>query len=316
MTLLYDSPCFLDHETGHHPECADRIRLIPGRLEQAGLAAQCRRPQFKPVSRARLARVHSPAYIDEIWAYAKSGGGYIEADTVVSPASYDVALMAAGCVCNAVERILHGEDTQGLCLVRPPGHHAMINHAMGFCLFNNIAVAARLAVDVLELDRVLIVDWDIHHGNGTQATFWEEPRVGFFSIHRWPFYPGTGDADETGHGRGLGYTLNTPIEFGTSRADYLSIFKDNLDGFAAKIKPQLVLLSAGFDAHRLDPVGNLGLETEDFAMLTNRVLDVADTYAGGRFVSVLEGGYDPEVMADCVEVHLAEMLKRGRMLST
>ena len=154
----------------------------------------------------------------------------------------------------------------------------MVNHAMGFCIFNNIAVAARLAVDVLELDRVLIVDWDIHHGNGTQATFWEEPKVGFLSIHRWPFYPGTGDADETGGGRGLGTTLNLPVEYGTPREDYLALFRDNLERFAAKIKPQLVLLSAGFDTHRLDPVGDLGLETEDFVPLTNLVLDVADAY--------------------------------------
>jgi acetoin utilization deacetylase AcuC-like enzyme len=309
MTLLYCPPCFLDHETGGHPERADRIRHLPERLAQAGLSQQCVAPEFKPASRQWIARVHSPAYIDEVWAYAKSGGGYIESDTVVSPASYDVALMAAGSVCDAVQRIVRGEDTRGLCLVRPPGHHAMVNHAMGFCLFNNAAVAARLAIDSLGLDRVLIVDWDIHHGNGTQATFWEEPRVGFLSIHRWPFYPGTGDADETGGGRGLGATLNLPIEFGTSREDYLAAFADNLEAFAAKINPQLVLLSAGFDAHRLDPVGNLGLETEDYIPLTRLVLDVAGSYAGGRCVSVLEGGYDPKLLADCVELHLAEMVK-------
>jgi acetoin utilization deacetylase AcuC-like enzyme len=312
MTLLYNSPSFLDHETGGHPERADRIRKIPERLLAAGLTEQCRTPEFKPVSRQRLARVHSPSYIDEVWAYAKSGGGYIESDTVVSPATYDVAMLAAGSACDAVERLLRGEDASALCLVRPPGHHAMINHAMGFCIFNNVAVAARLAVDVLGLERVLIVDWDIHHGNGTQAAFWEEPKVGFLSIHRWPFYPGSGDADETGGGRGLGTTLNLPIEYGTPREDYMAIFRDNLDKFAAKLKPQLVLVSAGFDTHRLDPVGDLGLETEDFIPLTDAVLDVADTYSDGRLVSVLEGGYAPDVVADCVAVHLAQMLKRSR----
>jgi acetoin utilization deacetylase AcuC-like enzyme len=311
MTLLYCPPCFLDHETGNHPERADRIRHLPERLAAEGLSARCRVPDVQPASRQRLARVHSPAYIDEVWAYAKSGGGYIEADTVVSPASYDVALMAAGSVCDAVERLVRGEDTQALCLVRPPGHHAMVNRAMGFCIFNNIAVAARLAIDVLGLERVLIVDWDIHHGNGTQAAFWEDPKVGFLSIHRWPFYPGTGDSDETGGGRGLGTTLNLPVEFGTPREDYLALFGDSLEEFAAKMQPQLVLLSAGFDAHRLDPVGNLGLETEDFVPLTNLVLDVADTYAGGKIVSVLEGGYDPKILGDCVAVHLSEMLKRS-----
>ena len=311
MTLLYSAPCFLNHETGTHPECAERIRGIPERLRRSGLAARCREPEFKPVARQNLTQVHAAAYVDEIWAYAKSGGGYIESDTIVSPASYDVALMAAGAVCDAVARLMRGEDRQGLCLVRPPGHHALANRAMGFCLFNNVAVAARLAIDVLGLYRVLIVDWDIHHGNGTQATFWEDPQVGFLSIHRFPFFPGTGAADETGAGRGLGTTLNLPIKYGTSRQTYLAAFADSLEKFAARIKPQLVLLSAGFDAHRLDPIGDLGLETEDFVPLTNLVLDVADTYAGGKFVSVLEGGYDPAILADCVELHLAEMLKRG-----
>jgi len=312
VALLYCPPCFLDHATGHHPESADRIRGIPARLEKAGLLQQCTQPDFKPVTRKRLARVHSPAYIDEIWAFAKSGGGDIEADTVVSPASYDVALMAAGAVCDAVERIVRGVDSHGLCLVRPPGHHALVNRAMGFCLFNNVAVAARLAIDSLGLDRVLIVDWDVHHGNGTQAAFWEDPQIGFLSIHRWPFYPGTGDADETGAGRGLGYTLNLPVEFGTPRKTYLDRFQNNLEKFAAKLKPQLVLISAGFDTHRIDPVGNLGLETEDFIPLTNLTLDVADTYANGRIVSVLEGGYNPSTLEDCIIVHLEEMLKREK----
>ena len=188
----------------------------------------------------------------------------------------------------------------------------MVDHAMGFCLFNNVAVGAQLAIDGFALDRLLIVDWDIHHGNGTQATFWEDPRVGFLSIHRWPFYPGTGAADETGGGRGLGFTVNLPTEFGTPRKDYLDGFRNALERFAAKVRPQFVFLSAGFDAHRLDPVGNLGLETEDFLPLTNLVLDVADTFAGGRMVSVLEGGYDPQILADCVALHLAEMLKRSK----
>lgn len=310
MTLLYYHPCFLDHETGLHPERAARIRGIPGRLEQSGVHAQLSHPTWKPVTRSRLGRTHALRYIDEVWAYAKSGGGEIESDTVVSPASYDVALMAAGAACDAVERLVRGEDRQAVCLVRPPGHHAVTSHAMGFCLFNNIAVAAKTAVDELGLDRVLIVDWDIHHGNGTQFMFWEDPRVGFLSIHRSPFYPGTGDEDETGGGAGLGTKLNLPVPFGITRHDYLTLLRDSLDRFAAQIRPQLVLVSAGFDTHRCDPVGDLGLEVEDFAPLTNAVLDVADMYAGGKLVSILEGGYDPEILGECVELHLREMLKR------
>ena len=310
MTLLYTDPCFLKHETGYHPERAERIRGLPGRLQQSGLAGRCRRVEFEPISRRRLTRLHAPTYVDQIWAMAKSGGGSADPDTVVSPDSFDVARMAAGAVCDAAERLVRGEDTQALCLVRPPGHHALPNRAMGFCLFNNIALAARLAVDELALDRVLIVDWDIHHGNGTQAAFWEDPRVGFLSIHRWPFYPGTGRADETGEGPGLGTIRNLPVEFGISRNDYLEAFSHELGQFAAKIRPQLVLLSAGFGGHCQDPVGDLGLQTEDFGAMTNAVLDVAAVHAGGKLLSVLEGGYDPQVLADCVELHLSEMVER------
>jgi acetoin utilization deacetylase AcuC-like enzyme len=175
-----------------------------------------------------------------------------------------------------------------------------------------VALATVTAIDELEVDRVLIVDWDIHHGNGTHHTFWEDPRVGFLSIHRYPFYPGTGHEDETGGGRGAGTVLNLPVEFGISREDYLAMFGDALDRFATQIKPDLIFISAGFDTHREDPVGSLGLETEDFATLTNTVLDVADAHAAGRVISVLEGGYNPPVLADCLDVHLAEMVKRSK----
>jgi acetoin utilization deacetylase AcuC-like enzyme len=310
LTLLYCDPRFLQHETGLHPERADRIRQLPQRLEEQGLAQRCRRVDWRPISRLRLGRVHSASYADEVRLVAKSGGGELDADTIVSPSSYDVALLAAGSVCDAVERVLHGDDSQALCLVRPPGHHALIDRAMGFCLFNNVAIAATVAIEEYSVDRVLILDWDIHHGNGTQATFWHDPRVGFLSIHRWPFYPGTGLADETGDGDALGTTLNLPVPFGISRKEYLALLADSLERFAAKLKPELVFVSAGFDTHARDPVGNLGLETEDFAELTNMVLDAAQAHAGGRVISVLEGGYHPEALADSVEVHLAEMLRR------
>ncbi|MBN1590061.1 MAG: histone deacetylase [Pirellulales bacterium] len=310
MTLLYNESCFLQHETGDHPESAERIRRIPARLAVSGLDCRCQRPTWEPVARRRLTAVHATRYVDEVWSLAKSGGGEIGRETIVSPCSYDVALLAAGCACDATERLIRGEDRRALCVVRPPGHHALTNHAMGFCLFNNVAIAAHMAVYEFRLDRVLIVDWDIHHGNGTQATFWNDPRVGFLSIHRWPFFPGTGAADETGGGPGLGTTLNLPISVGITRREYLDRFGDALDAFAAKIKPQLVLISAGFDAHRGDPIGQFILETEDFIPLTNRVLDVADTWAEGRTVSLLEGGYDPQLNADCVAAHLGEMVRR------
>jgi acetoin utilization deacetylase AcuC-like enzyme len=310
MTLLYLDDRFLNHQTGNHPERAERLRAIAARLAAAGLDARCRRPEWGPVSGPRLRRVHTARYVEEVWALAKSGGGEIDADTVVGPLSFDVALLAVGAVCDAAARLLRGEDRRALCLVRPPGHHALAGRGMGFCLFNNVAVAARLALDEFQLDRVLVVDWDVHHGNGTQAVFWEEPRVGFLSIHRWPFYPGTGAAEETGGGPAVGTKLNLPVAFGTPRKEYLTRFADGLERLAAKIKPQLLLLSAGFDAHRLDPIGSLGLETEDYQPLTTLVLDAADAYCGGKVVSVLEGGYNPEVMAECVALHLQEMLAR------
>ena len=231
MTLLYHNPSFRKHETGAHPERADRIRQIVPRLKANGMFARCGHPTWEPASRRQLTRVRAARYIDEVWAICKSGGGELDVDTVASPASYDVALLAAGAVCDAAQRVVRGEDSNALCLVRPPGHHALPRRAMGFCIFNNVAVAALAAVEELGLDRVLIVDWDVHHGNGTQYTFWEDPRVGFLSIHRWPFFPGTGRADETGGGDGLGATMNLPVEFGTPRKEYLVAIHRRLGPF-------------------------------------------------------------------------------------
>ena len=246
MTLLYSDPRFLDHDTRRgHPERAERLRQITAELEASGIAARCTRPEWQPAEREAIERVHEAAYVDAIEDLAARGGGRPDPDTVVSPASFDVARLAAGAACDAVERVLAGEDRTALCVVRPPGHHALAHRAMGFCLFNNVAIAARLATDKHELDRVLVVDWDVHHGNATQDTFYSDGRVGFFSIHRWPFYPGTGASDETGTGAGLGATLNLPVEFGTPREAYLDHFRRELEAFAARIKPQLVLVERG-----------------------------------------------------------------------
>jgi len=308
VTLLYLSDRFLDHETGRHPERAERIRQVSRHLERTGLADRCRRAPWSEASIDQIARVHERPYIDEVARFAAAGGGRIEADTVISTASFDVARLAAGAAVDAVTRVVKEDDRRALCLVRPPGHHALPNQAMGFCLFSNVAIGARVATDELGLDRVLVVDWDVHHGNGTQDIFWTDPRVGFFSIHRWPFYPGTGDWDETGSGPGLGGTLNLPVTFGTPRHEYVERFTTRLQDFADKLRPQLVLISAGFDAHRDDPVGSLDLETEDFQPLTRAVCEIADAHAGGRVVSVLEGGYNTSALAGSVEVHLVELL--------
>jgi acetoin utilization deacetylase AcuC-like enzyme len=266
------------------------------------------RPVWTPAEEAQLLAVHDRAYLEQLAAITGRGGGQLDADTVVSPSSYDVARLAAGAACDAVRRVVTGDDSHALCLSRPPGHHALQRRAMGFCLLGNVAVAARFAIDQLGLDRVLIVDWDVHHGNGTQDMFYDDDQAAYFSIHRWPFYPGTGADDETGAGAGLGFTRNLPTAFGTPRREQLSQFAGELADFAAHVKPQLVIISAGFDGHALDPIGSLGLETEDFGELTRAVLAVADDHCHGRVVSVLEGGYNPPVLADCVALHLEGLM--------
>src|SRR5262245_12929241 len=268
MTLLYYDERFLDHDTGQHPERPLRLQKIVARLQENGLMEQCRRPTWQPATTQQLEQVHERGHIENVAAYAEHGGGNLDPDTVVSPASFDVARLAAGAACDAVARVVAGEARTALCLVRPPGHHALPKSAMGFCLFNNIALAAEHALRTYDLDRVLIVDWDVHHGNGTQDVFYDRDDVWFYSAHRFPFYPGTGDSDETGTGKGLGATFNLPVKFGTPRKEYLATFETMLNAAADKCKPDLVLISAGFDAHADDPIGSLGLQTEDFAALT------------------------------------------------
>ncbi|HEV3235899.1 MAG TPA: histone deacetylase [Gemmataceae bacterium] len=310
MTMLFSDPVFLKHETGQHPENSNRLRSITSRLEESGLASRCQVGVFQPLAPEGVAHVHAPTVIQRVKEVAEQGGGMLDVDTIVSSKSYEAGLAAAGAGVAAVDAVLSGKDKTALCLIRPPGHHATPTHSMGFCLFNNIALAADHARRVHQLDRILILDWDVHHGNGTQDVFYEDPEILFLSIHRFGvgFYPGTGAADETGSGRGLGFTANVPIRYGTSRKDYLAAVKSALDKAADKIKPELVLVSAGFDAHRKDPIGSLGLETEDFSDLTKMALDVARTHAQGRLVSCLEGGYDLVALAESVQVHLEELL--------
>ena len=310
MTLLYYDRRFLDHDAGPHPESPLRLEHIERRLDSSRLAERCTRPEWQPAGAAEILAVHDADYVRSLDLLARRGGGRIDADTVVSPESFDVARYAAGAACDAVRRVVRGEAQNALCLVRPPGHHAVADQAMGFCLLNHVAIAAKLAIDELQLERVLVVDWDVHHGNGTQDIFYDDPQVAYFSAHRWPFYPGTGAADETGRGAGLGTTKNLPFAFGTPRWDYLARFSEELTKFAASMQPRLVLISAGFDAHAADPIGSLGLETEDFGELSELVQAVADDYADGRIVSVLEGGYNPPVLAACVALHLEHLLAR------
>lgn len=307
--LLYDSPLFEDHETGTHPEQPQRLRSIRTELQRTGLADKCIAAEIRPAQWDDLCRVHAPGYLEQLQAAAAQGGGRLDPDTVVSPASYDVALHAAGTATDAVDRVLTGEHAQALCLVRPPGHHALPRRAMGFCLLGNIAIAAAHARAAHNLERVLIVDWDVHHGNGTQDMFYADGNVHFLSIHRSPFYPGTGAEDETGAGAGLGATLNVPLQFGVTRRDYIQAFASALESATARCRPELILLSAGFDAHAADPIGSLGLESEDFAELTRLACEAAAQHCQGKLVSLLEGGYNLDMLAESVAAHLDTLLK-------
>jgi acetoin utilization deacetylase AcuC-like enzyme len=305
MVAVYSDPRMLDHIPARgHPERPERLRDLLRHLERTGLSHEYPIQPCRPASDLELLRVHAPDHLDLIKRFGASGGGHIEVDTWMSPGSELAARLAAGAAIDAVSRVLEGPDRRALCLVRPPGHHARPGEPMGFCLFSNVAVAAAHALGRHGLDRVLIVDWDVHHGNGTQEVFYEDPRVTFLSIHRYPFYPGTGAADETGSGPGLGTTRNLPIRFGVSRGEYHAAFSAGLEEVAERCRPELVLISAGFDAHAEDPVGSLGLEVEDFVQMTDEVAQVAETHAGGRLVSVLEGGYNVPILAGCVEAHL------------
>ncbi|MGI9473319.1 MAG: histone deacetylase family protein [Rubripirellula sp.] len=304
MTLLYYDPIFLQHETGSHPENAGRLRAVVDRLSGERDFDELVRPSWKSASIEQLSHVHSMEDLESIQSFVAEGGGQIERDTVVSGQSWNAACMASGAACDAVSRVLNGEDSRAFCLLRPPGHHAMQSHPMGFCLLNNVAVAARSAVEQHGLERVLIVDWDVHHGNGTQATFWDDPNVAFLSMHRFPFYPGTGDVHETGQGAGQGLTVNLPVRFGTTAKDQISRFRLATEKLCAKVKPELVLISAGFDSHRDDPVGSNGFESEQFSELTQIMVDVAKAHASGRIVSMLEGGYNPSALAESVEFHI------------
>ena len=278
------------------------------RLQASDFFSYLAKPDWSPVSTEHLLQVHTREGLDEIQRFIERGGGQIEADTVVSSLSLDAAKTGAGAACDAVQRVLAGDDKNAFCLIRPPGHHALKQNPMGFCLVNHVAVAARYLVKQLGVERVMIVDWDVHHGNGTQATFWEDPQVAFLSMHRSPFYPGGGDAHETGAGDGRGLNVNLPVQFGTSAAKQIERFKLATEKLASSFKPQFILVSAGFDSHHADPVGANGFESNDFEALTRIMMDIAEVHAEGRIVSLLEGGYNPDALAESVEFHLRTLL--------
>ncbi len=313
MVRLYTDPRMLDHVTPQrHPERPERLQAILRHLDRIDMTKRCPAGTVREATREELGRVHSALHLDHVAGFDRAGGGLIEADTWVGPGSTRSARLAAGAAIEAVADVVAGRDRRAICLVRPPGHHARKDTPMGFCLFGNVAVAAADALARHELSRVLVVDFDVHHGNGTQEMFYSDPRVAFLSIHRFPFYPGTGASDETGTGKGLGFTRNIPLAHGTTRPQYHAAFRGGLETLADRCRPELVLISAGFDAHAEDPVGSLGLDVEDFVELTRAIVAVAETHAEGRIVSVLEGGYNVPILAGCVAEHIKALEEPSR----
>ena len=302
--FLY-ADAYLDHDTGYgHPERPQRLQAILGAVEASGLDAWLNHIAPRRATTDELALVHDVDHIELIQAMSAEGGGRLGYDTPLCAESYDIALLAAGGVLTAVDAVLDGDVQHAFACGRPPGHHATPTQGMGFCLFNNIALGARYALRKRGLERILIVDWDVHHGNGTQDAFYEDGDVFFFSIHQSPLYPGTGVSRETGLGAGAGLTLNAPVPAGAVDEDYIRVFEETLAPAARDFSPDLVMISAGFDAHEDDPLAGVNLTTEGFAALTRHVRDIADEHCGGRIVSTLEGGYSLLGLSSSVVAHL------------
>jgi acetoin utilization deacetylase AcuC-like enzyme len=293
---VYD-PVYLEHDLPSHPENARRLKRILSTLEHEGMLARLRPLEPRPVTTEELQRVHTSAHIERVQHVAQAGGGYMDPDTYVAPRSFDAALMAAGGLVRAVEAVLAGEVANGFALVRPPGHHATATRAMGFCLFNNVAVAARAALAQGKVERVFIADFDVHHGNGTQDAFADDPAVFYFSTHQYPYYPGTGHWRETGAGAGEGTVLNVPLPPRVGDAGYAEILTDLVWPLAERFRPDLILVSAGYDAHWRDPLAQMNLSLAGYAGLGRELVRMADQLCDGRIVFTLEGGYELDVLA-------------------
>jgi acetoin utilization deacetylase AcuC-like enzyme len=299
-TILAWSERFLGHDTGNHVEHPDRAQAIYERLTASGLLAQPPNMYVQSVPITMLERVHDSRYLAALEHFSRQGGGWVDADTFVGPDSLEVAALAAGAACGIVQNIVNGKATRGFALGRPPGHHATRSRAMGFCLYNAAAVAAVTALDA-GLERVAIIDWDVHHGNGTQDIFYDRRDVLFVSVHQYPFYPGSGSARERGRDDGEGYTINLPLSAGAGDDAYLRVFDEVIAPAVRAYEPQLVLVSAGFDAHVHDPLGQMRVSERGFAEMAERAVTLADELCGGRIAAVLEGGYDVDALARSVE---------------
>jgi acetoin utilization deacetylase AcuC-like enzyme len=297
VTLLVTDEIYLEHHAPGHVESPARVEAILAHFRKCGLLKRLTPLAARDASVQELALVHHPAYVEVVREASARGGGWFDADTYLNERSFDAAIRATGGVLAAVEALRDGRDRTALCLVRPPGHHATPERGMGFCLFNNVAIAARFLKR-----RVLIVDWDVHHGNGTQDTFEEDPSVWYLSTHRWPFYPGTGHSKE----RGVGNIINLPMDIDTPRKEVLKTFEKGVRKAAKDFKPEFLLVSCGFDAYEDDPIGGLNLKPEDYRTMTDVVCGL-----GIPVVSALEGGYSLSGLGPCAEQHAEGLLAAG-----
>lgn len=311
-TALIHHPIYQKHDTGlGHPETPKRYEVVMKALKSDKKFWETL-AEITPEKAAKgiVQAAHSPQHFKYLEHAFEEGVHMLDADTVISMQSFDASLYAAGGACRAVDAVMEGEAKNAFVAVRPPGHHATSEHAMGFCLFNNVAVAARYAQrKYKEIERVAIIDWDVHHGNGTQGIFFDDPSVFFFSMHQYPWYPGTGSRGETGFGRGKGFTMNTPVKAYTKSSEQKRMFEASLQDISKDFKPDLIMISAGFDAHLTDPLGQLRLEDEDFISMTKTVKQWADEACEGRIVSCLEGGYNLETLGETVKNHVSELSK-------
>lgn len=305
--LIYD-PFFLLHAMEGHIESPDRLKVIVACLEEKGMLSKLKRISFAPASEEDVRLVHSREMIRRVKSAAEGGPPWLDMDTYVCPESYEVALAAVGGGMELASQIIAGNVSNGVALLRPPGHHATAFRSMGFCLFNNIAIAARHLQKKHQLKKIAIIDWDVHHGNGTQDIFYEDPTVFYMSTHLYPHYPGSGASHETGEGKGKGMTLNFPLSHDCTPEQYLKVFEKGLQAIE-KFKPDFILISAGFDSHIDDPLGSVGLKEEDFELLTIKICLLAQKICKGRVASFLEGGYNLEKLAASVVYHINGLLQ-------
>lgn len=306
-------PEYLKHDSGqNHPESGKRLSSLIAHLEKKGIMPKLKNIHPYPASVEWLETVHDPLYIKTVERICKTGGGMLDPDTHVGPESYQIALLAVGGVLAAVDGVMSKKLKNAFCAVRPPGHHAERDKAMGFCIFNNVAVGARYVQKKFGVKKIFIVDWDVHHGNGTQNIFWEDPSVFYFSIHQFPYYPGSGSENETGEGEGEGSTFNMPMFAGSGDLEYTEAFRNILYPLAKKFSPEFIFISAGFDAHQEDPLAGINLSETGYKKMTEVIVRLASECGEGRLVSVLEGGYNFRSLSLSVEKHIRALMGKSK----